>query len=65
MSPPRHAASRGIGRPGRRRLAGDPGLGSLVAAPLRRRLLSGYSTASLALWVAAVWLVLLLEDLSY
>ncbi len=34
-------------------------------APLRRRLLSGYCAASIALWVAAVWLVLLLEDLSY
>lgn len=36
-----------------------------AVAPLRRRLLSGYCAASLALWVAAPWLVLLLEDLSY
>lgn len=36
-----------------------------ASAPLRRRLLSGYCAASLVLWVAAVWLLLLLEDLSY
>lgn len=34
-------------------------------SPHRWRLLVAYSAASLALWVAAVWLVLLLEDLSY
>lgn len=34
-------------------------------SPLRWRLLAACSAASIALWVAAVWLLLLLEDLSY
>lgn len=49
-------------------LLADAWLGSRAwsaVAPLRRRSLWGFCAASLVLWVAALWLVLLLEDLSY
>lgn len=36
-----------------------------AATPRRWWLLLAFTAASVALWVAAVWLVLLLEDLSY
>lgn len=36
-----------------------------AVSPQRRRLLMAYSAVSIALWVAAMWLLLLLEDLSY